>query len=76
MIIKIKLNKALRGFNSGEVLSIDADEDGTPIDSYWYRRYKDSLQDGCIEVMNDALQTPLNNKKNKKEDLKNDDPRT
>ena len=42
------LNVALRGFKKGKILSLECNEEGIPIDSYWYRRFRDSKVDACI----------------------------
>ncbi len=49
MKIKLKINKALLNHKPGDVIPIEVDERGTPLDKYWRNRLKDSVVDGCVE---------------------------
>lgn len=55
---KLKLNTALRGYSAGTQINIKVDKNGTPLDSYWRDRFKDSRIDNCVEIL-------LENKKKK-----------
>lgn len=57
--ITIRLNVPLKTYPAGYILVIDADDEGTPLDNYWYRRFKDAPIDNCITVLEN------NNKKKK-----------
>ena len=50
---KFKLNKDLNGFKAGRVIGIACDDDGIPLDAFWFRRLKDAKIDNCIELVNE-----------------------
>lgn len=37
----------------GESMEIAVDINGTPLDRYWRKRFKDCSTDGCIELVQD-----------------------
>lgn len=49
--IKIKINKAFSNFEKGQVLEVDAFDDGVPTDIFWRRRLNDAERDECCEVV-------------------------
>lgn len=51
--IKIKLNYAFSFHKKGDIIDIEVDEEGTPLNIYWRKRLNDSKLDNCIEVIND-----------------------
>ena len=51
MIIKLKLNQAMQGFEAGRVVPVQADEQGVPLEKFWRRRLKDSQIDNCVEIV-------------------------
>lgn len=65
MIIQIKVNKPIMGFDKG-VYKIEADNEGTPIDVHWNRRLKDAKIDNCCEVIKEQkLVLPVKKDKEK-----------
>lgn len=46
--IKIKINN-VPGFSG--VVTVQADENGLPLESFWRRRLKDAETDNCVEVV-------------------------
>ncbi len=64
--MKLKLNKDLHGKKKGTVIEI-ADRDGSPLDTFWYRRLKDAEIDNCVEVVSGTY-----SKTTKKEKFKDD----
>ena len=50
---KLKLNTALRGYPAGTQIKIRVDKEGTPLDSYWRSRLKDSRLDNCVEILSE-----------------------
>lgn len=50
-IIRIKVNVDLPGHPAGSVVRVTAHDDGTPVSSFWRRRLRDSVIDGCCEIM-------------------------
>lgn len=51
--VKIKNNSdvTIHGLKPGEELLIEVDENGTPIDRNWRRRFIDSKIDGAISIV-------------------------
>lgn len=58
--IKLKLNIPLLGNPVDTVLKLKTDRDGNILDSFYSRRLKDSVLDGCVEIVKE--------KSNKKKD--------
>ena len=59
----IKAN--IGGKNKGDLISIEVDREGTPINRYWRDRVKDSEIDNCVEFVDEK--EPEKKKSNKKE---------
>lgn len=51
--IVIQVNFNCGRIKKGERITIDADENGIPLNKFWRRRLSDSAIDQCIEVIND-----------------------
>lgn len=49
--MKLRINAPLRGHKIDSILTLAVDRSGRPIDNYWSDRIKDSLKDGCVEVI-------------------------
>lgn len=51
--IELKINTAqpLHGVPSGGTVKVEVDRDGIPFDRDWRRRLKDSVMDGCVEIV-------------------------
>jgi hypothetical protein len=49
--IENKSMVSLHGLGAGEKTDIQVDEEGTPLDQHWRRRFADSAIDGCIAVV-------------------------
>lgn len=49
MIRQFKINGPLKNIKKDTIISLECDEEGIPTDNYWFRRYKDSAIDKCIE---------------------------
>ena len=49
--MKLRINAPLRGRKINSILTLPVDRSGRPIDNYWADRIKDSLKDGCVEVV-------------------------
>ena len=50
-MIKLKLNVDLLKHKAGTIISVDSDNEGNIKDSFWARRLKDSVIDGCVELV-------------------------
>lgn len=51
--LKINANFKLDGreYKKGSVIDIKVDSVGNPINSFWARRLRDSVLDGCVEIL-------------------------
>lgn len=52
--MKIKINKAIRGYQPGAIIKIKTDRHGVPLERYWRDRMKDAPIDGCIEIIKEV----------------------
>lgn len=50
MNMKFKINKPLKQFKAGEIIELECDDKGIPINLYWFRRHEDSILDNCIQL--------------------------
>ena len=62
MIKQFKLNVPLKGFSAGKIISLECDEEGTPYNLYWFRRFKDSKVDNCISPVGIEKEKKLKDK--------------
>jgi hypothetical protein len=46
--VKFRINVPFKNYKAGDVVTVDCDEDGMPLQQSWYRRYLDSPVDNCI----------------------------
>lgn len=53
-LITLKINKDFATYKKDTLIELDADVDGTPIDSYWQRRLQDSKIDNCVSIVQDG----------------------
>ncbi len=51
--IRLKVNGTIPGYPTGQVVTVEVDEHGTPFEELWRRRLKDAKIDGCVEVVPD-----------------------
>lgn len=68
--IKIKntSNVILNGVKPEQIISIQVDTDGTPLDRYWRNRLRDSVIDNCVEIVqNQSEEKVFRSNKVKKE---------
>ncbi len=52
------VNLAVGGSRPGARLTLKVDKDGTPLDKYWRRRWKDSRIDNCISRVDETPEVP------------------
>lgn len=48
--LTLEINKRVGKLNPGDTITIDIDENGTPLDKFWRRRLYDSKIDHCVTV--------------------------
>lgn len=53
-VIRIKLNIDLKKVLRGTVLTLQLDPWGNVKDKFWRRRIRDSVIDGCVEVLTEV----------------------
>lgn len=51
--IRNKSSVILHGVAPGNVVTVDTDHEGTPLDRSWRNRLRDSKTDDCVEVVED-----------------------
>lgn len=51
MKIKIRVNGNIPPHAKGQIVEVEVDMDGTPLDLQWRRRLKDAKEDKCCEVV-------------------------
>lgn len=56
--IKLLINKPLKTYKSGYVLSLKACTDGLPEDLYWRARIKDAKYDDCVTIIKNTKKQP------------------
>lgn len=55
MKILVRVNvDTISGCSKGQVVELDADEDGTPLSYHWRRRLVDAKTDRCVDVLPSA----------------------
>lgn len=47
----IRINKTFGPYKEGQVVRVDTDADGVPLEAYWRRRLQDAQTDGCCEMV-------------------------
>ncbi len=52
--IFVKLQTAIDGHPSGQIVRLVSDKNGTPVNSFWRKRIKDSKTDDCLSVLKKA----------------------
>ena len=57
---KIRINKELRGYQTGTIVEIDFIDKDIPKDKFWYDRLKDAKIDNCIEIVKDKEKKNVN----------------
>jgi len=48
--IKVKILADIPGHSKGQRVTIETDKDGTPLERFWRRRFKDAETDNCLEI--------------------------
>jgi hypothetical protein len=51
MKLRLKINLPVGGHNAGDIIEVDADEKGTPLEQFWRRRLTDAAIDNCVEIV-------------------------
>lgn len=56
--IKVRVNGTIPGYKPGQVVAVETDEHGTPLELQWRRRLRDAKTDNCCEVVAPAKPEP------------------
>ena len=59
--IRVKILVDIPGYKKGQIVTIETDKDGTPLERFWRRRFKDAKTDNCLEI----VQAPSKTSKSK-----------
>ena len=51
--MKLKINN-VKGYSPGQLVTVQTDGDGIPLDKFWRRRIKDAKIDNCVEAVSPA----------------------
>lgn len=54
-MITLKINTAMNGYKKGSTISLQTDDNGNILDSFWARRLKDSEIDNCVSIVNPVV---------------------
>ena len=63
--VKVEVLKDIGSFKKGKIANILVDENGTPLEAFWSRRFKDSLIDDCLRIIEEN-EEKIDSKKEKK----------
>ena len=61
--IQIKALKDLGSVSAGKIIKTLADDNGTPLSSFWRKRLKDAEIDNCCEIVTDKANKKPRSKK-------------
>ena len=50
--LKVNFNIKNKNIRVGDIVQIEIDTNGIPLDQFWRRRLKDSKLDNCVEIIN------------------------
>lgn len=51
--MKLHVRKDLGVVREGDIVDVETDEHGAPLEQFWRRRLRDALIDGCVDVVKD-----------------------
>lgn len=49
--IVLKINKSLKNYRSGNIITLLTDDNYVPVDFYWAKRISDAKIDNCVEII-------------------------
>lgn len=55
--VKFRINATFKSYKIGDTVTLDCDDDGLPLNQFWYRRYLDSEHDNCISPLVENYKT-------------------
>ncbi len=61
--VRVKILADIPGHKKGQMVIIETDKDGIPLERFWRRRFKDAKTDNCLEIIQS---TPLKTLKKSK----------
>jgi hypothetical protein len=54
MIRKIQINGIIPGYSQGSVVTVQCDDEGTPLEFFWRRQLKNARLDKCCEFVEET----------------------
>ncbi len=70
--IRIQVKKQMANHSVGDIVHLDADDNGVPIDFFWRRRLRDAKMDGCCEIMKSVPSKPAFTPRTRHDDAEGD----
>lgn len=61
--VEYEINKSIHGHKAGDVVKIELDKNGTPLDKTWRRRVKDAKIDNCMSPKKATTKTQTKTEK-------------
>lgn len=52
--VLVRVEKPIQGHDVGSEVRVFVDVEGTPLDYWWRRRFRDAERDGCVRVVDPA----------------------
>jgi hypothetical protein len=53
--MKIKVNLPVGQYKKDDVIEVETDSQGAPLDAFWRRRLNDAAIDNCVEIISDKV---------------------
>lgn len=50
--VTLDINMKIGRRKKGDTITVETDSEGTPLDSFWRKKLKDSAIDGCVSIQN------------------------
>lgn len=60
--VKINVAGLLPGLKKDSLVSVNVDAKGTPLDLFWFKRFRDMKTDNCITIIQSEIETKIKKK--------------
>lgn len=51
--VRIKVKKRINAIPAGAIVNVPINQEGTPLDFFWRKIFKDSKIDDCVEILDE-----------------------
>lgn len=51
--VRIKIKKRINAIPAGAIVNVPINKEGTPLDYFWRKIFKDSKIDDCVEILDE-----------------------